>query len=87
MSKIWVGQIPDIFGYGLLVLEMSEDKCRKALRKAYNEWAKNYPDTYGRMEGDDGKALRSRFDKAMYQWGGSVMEVEVGKVYCDNFYN
>jgi hypothetical protein len=82
MEKLWVGQIPDIFGYGLLVLEDSEDKCRKALRKAYNDWAKNYPDTYGRMEG---KVLRSRFDKAMHHWGGEVRKIEIGKVYYDNF--
>ena len=68
MDTIWVGQIPEIFGYGIMVLGHDEKSCRKALRKAYKDW-----------NGQLG------FDRAFDNWGGSIQEVEIGKVYYDNF--
>jgi len=84
MKTIWVGIIPDIFGYGISVAEESEEKCLKALKKIYRDWVKGEPDTYGIMRHENGKAM-TRFEKAMEHWGGRVEEIELGKCYYDNF--
>lgn len=81
---IWLGIIPDIFGYGINVLEDSEEACEKALKRAYREWSKGTCDDYGDMRDDNGKKM-TRFEKAMENWGGRIEEVELGKVYFDNF--
>lgn len=84
MKTIWVGIIPDIFGYGISVADVSEEKCLKALKKAYGKWTKGEPDTYGIMRHENGKAM-TRFEKAMENWGGRVEEINLGEAYCDGF--
>jgi predicted RNase H-like HicB family nuclease len=84
---IWMGTIPEIFGYGLSVVGETREECEAALKKGYREWTKNSAyssDDYGDMRDKNGKKL-TRFEKAMEYWGGSVFQVELGKIYYDDF--
>lgn len=85
-KTIWIGVIPSIFGYGMSVAAESEEECLKALKKDYREWAKGRSDDYGDMRDENGRKL-TRFEKAMETWGGRIEEIELGKVYFDNFGN
>jgi hypothetical protein len=69
--KLWCGMIPEIYGYGLMVLELTEDQARKSLKRMFNAWRKS-------MHGEFGYA------RAMEYFGGSIFEVETGKQYYDN---
>lgn len=81
---IWVGSIPDIFGYGLSVVGETKKECETALKKAYLQWSKGTSDDYGDRRDENGKKM-TRFEKAMEDWGGDIFEVELGKIYNDNF--
>ena len=70
---IFIGVIPGIFGYGINVVEESEEACMKALRREYKEWKKGYPDP------------TTNFNTSFENWGGRVTEVELGKGYFDDF--
>ena len=83
-KTIWVGVIPSIFGYGMIVVAESEAECLKALKKDYRECTKDRSDDYGDMRDENGRKL-TRFEKAMECWGGRIEEVELGKIYFDNF--
>lgn len=72
---IWVGVIPEIFGYGINVVEESEEACKKALKRAYQEWKKHRPDP------------RTNFKTSFDNFGGFIKEVELGKKYYDNFHS
>jgi hypothetical protein len=72
-STIWVGIIPDIFGYGISVAETSKAKAMTALRKSYDEWKEAQPDS------------STDFETSFQYWGGSVTEIELGKAYNDGF--
>ena len=85
-KTIWVGIIPDIFGYGMSVAAESEAECLKALKKDYAKSSEGRSDDYGDMRDENGKKL-TRFEKAMENWGGRIEEIELGKVYWDNFGN
>jgi len=71
-SEVWIGQIPSIFGYGIVVAESSSDACKKALKKHYLACKKsrNYDKT---------------FADAMDYFGGYVVEITMGKMYYDDF--
>jgi hypothetical protein len=83
-KTIWIGVIPSIFGYGMTVIEESEEACLKALKKDYAECCKGRPDDYGVQYDENGKRM-TRFEKAMDNWGGRIEEVQLGKVYWDDF--
>jgi hypothetical protein len=85
-KTIWIGVIPDIFGYGMSVAAESEAECLKALKKDYAKSSKGTFDEYEDVCDENGKKL-TRFEKAMENWGGRIEEVELGKVYWDNFGN
>jgi ABC-type phosphate/phosphonate transport system substrate-binding protein len=70
--KLWIGRIPEIYGYGVMVIELTEDEARKSLKKAFAE-AKKYND------GQRGYAA------SFEHWGGRIFEVETGKHYGDDF--
>ncbi|HWY35594.1 MAG TPA: hypothetical protein VNX68_13185 [Nitrosopumilaceae archaeon] len=65
--------IPGIFGYGISVADDSEEKCMTALKKSYKAWKKQMPDK------------KTNFETSYEYWGGYVKEVELGKIFFDNF--
>jgi hypothetical protein len=74
MSKsVYVGVIPDIFGYGINVVSDSRKGAMDALRNAYDEWKAARPDR------------TTNFKSSFEYWGGYVVEVELGKGYYDGF--
>jgi hypothetical protein len=73
MKYIWIGIIPDIFGYGITVASMTEEGAMKALRKAYREWKVHRPNP------------ETNFKLAMENWGGRIEKIELDKTYSDNF--
>lgn len=83
-STIWVGIVPDIFGYGMSVAADSKAECEKALRARYTQWKR-----------DTGKLLRSvkqpydasetAFASSFENFGGRIMEIKKGEVYFDHF--
>lgn len=70
-QKLWCGRIPEIYGYGLIVLECTEAEARKTLRREFQIMKKSF---HGEMS----------FPKAMDYFGGTVIPVETGKAYYDN---
>ncbi len=69
--EVWCGMIPEIFGYGLMMFEHSEDAARKSLKKYFYEMRKSF-------------GSNTTFARAMDYFGGSVIQVEMGKKYYDN---
>lgn len=72
-KTLWVGIIPEIFGYGINVVAETREGAMTALREAYDEWKVARPDP------------TTNFDKSFDYWGGYVTEVELGKGYYDGF--
>jgi len=72
--EVWIGLIPDIHGYGLNVLEFSEDLCRKALKREFRAMQKSW---HGELT----------FPQAMENFGGRIEKIEPGKAYFENFGN
>lgn len=73
LTHIWIGVIPDIFGYGISVASLTEDGAMKALRNAYNEWKVHRPNS------------STTFSTSFENFGGRVERIELNKSYCDNF--
>lgn len=72
--KFWCGMIPEIYGYGIMVFECTEDQARKSLKRMFRAWKKT-------MHGEFG------YEKAFDYFGGRIFEVETGKQYYDNIGN
>lgn len=72
--KLWCGHIPNICGYGIMVLELTEDECRKSLKRMFNSWKRNVPHEF-------------TYTKAMDYFGGRIFQVETGKQYYDDLGN
>jgi hypothetical protein len=70
--KLWCGQIPEIYGYGIMVLERTEEEARKTLKREFYRFKKVF-------NGERG------FQASMDWWGGRIFEVETGKGYNDDF--
>jgi hypothetical protein len=70
---LWVGIIPDIFGYGINALGRTKAETEAALRKAYAQHKKAQPDAL------------TDFETSFQYWGGCVFKVKVGKAYFDGF--
>jgi hypothetical protein len=70
--EVWIGQIPGIFGYGIVVAESSEAECKKALKKHYLACKKSW-------------GYDKTFTDAMDYFGGGVFKIEMGKMYYDEF--
>ena len=71
-TKIWVGHIPEIYGYGIMVIECTEDQARKSLKRMFQETRKIW---HGELA----------YTKAMDYFGGKIFQVETGKQYYDDF--
>jgi len=72
-TQIWIGTIPDIFGYGMTVATDSEASAIKALKSEYRRWKKQYPNP------------ENTFETSFEAFGGNVRNITPGKVYYDNF--
>ena len=72
-KHIFIGTIPDIFGYGISVASDTEAGAMTALRKAYAEWKEANPDS------------TTSFKTSFEYWGGHITKVELGKAYHDGF--
>jgi hypothetical protein len=72
-ATIWVGIIPNIFGYGISVADTTEAKVMTALRKSYDDWKNANPDP------------STDFETSFQYWGGYVTEVELGADYFEGF--
>lgn len=73
-KTIWVGIIPDIFGYGINVAAETRDEAFDALRREYVDWKKAIL-----------QPSSTNFDESFRYYGGYVIEVELGKGYHDGF--
>lgn len=71
-TKFWCGHIPEIYGYGIMVIECTEDQARKSLKRMFRAWKKS-------MHGE------FNYPEAMDFFGGKIFQVETGKQYYDGF--
>ena len=69
-ADFWCGMIPDIYGYGIVVFEKTEDLARKSLKKHFYVAKKSFQGVY-------------TFPQAMENFGGGVFPVEYDKSYDD----
>ncbi|KZX57771.1 hypothetical protein A3709_19300 [Halioglobus sp. HI00S01] len=69
---MYFAEIPDIFGYGINLIDTDEDSARRRLKKAYFAWR-------------DNSTLDMTFERAVEHFGGGVREIQVGKSYYDGF--
>ena len=77
MSKpktIFVGVIPDIFGYGINVAAETREGAMAALRREYTNWKKALL-----------QPSSTNFAESFNYYGGYVVEVELGKGYHAGF--
>lgn len=72
-THVWVGCIPDIFGYGIQVVALTRSDALAALREAYNDWKTARPDP------------STNFDSSFAFYCGYVDKIELGKAYHDGF--
>lgn len=68
--EIWCGTIPDIYGYGIMVFETTEELARKSLKKHFLVAQKANNGVYS-------------FPKAMEWFGGRVLPVKMDTYYDD----
>ena len=73
MKKIWFGEIPDVFGYGITCLGNSKKEVMDTLKKEYKQWKEYAPD-----EETSFKASFEYYDARVYQ-------VKLGKGYHEGF--
>jgi hypothetical protein len=72
-THVWVGVIPDIFGYGINVVAHTRSDAEAALRKAYADWKVARPDS------------STSFDTSFAYYAGYIIKVKVGDCYHDGF--
>jgi hypothetical protein len=72
-SNVWVGVIPDIFGYGINAIGHTRAGVMRTLRQSYDEWKKARPDP------------TTNFKDSYARFGGAVTKVEIDKAYHNNF--
>jgi predicted acetyltransferase len=70
--KLWIGHIPGIYGYGIIVVELTEDEARKSLKKAFAKAKK-------------ANVGQASYKESSKNWGCRIFEVETGKYYGDDF--
>jgi hypothetical protein len=73
MKKIWFGEIPDIFGYGISCLGNSKKDVMDTLKKEYKRWKEQDPDE------------ETNFKTSFEYYDGRVYQVELGKGYHEGF--
>ena len=75
MKKVWVGIMPSICGYGIIVISKTEQGALKELKKAYYQMRKAWK-FHGNYE-------MNTFKKAMEYFGGVVETREFDTPYDD----
>jgi len=75
--KLWCGRIPEIYGYGIMVLECTEEDARKSLKKHFYAFRKSYGNHYMH-------SYLKTFERAFEYFGGAIVPIESGKMYYDN---
>jgi len=68
-NKLWYGEIPEIFGYGISCLGNSEKEVMETMKRSYRIWKDGRPDE------------STNFKTSFEYFGGYVYEVEIGKAY------
>ena len=68
-NKIWFGDIPEIFGYGISCLGNSRKEVMETMKKEYKRWKEQAPDE------------ETNFKTSFEYYGGGVWQVELGKGY------
>jgi hypothetical protein len=76
MKKIWFGNIPDIFGYGISCLGNSKKEVMDTMKKEYKQWKA------GRAKHGFGDES-TNFETSYEYYGGWVEQVEIGKGYYE----
>lgn len=71
-TELWCGQIPGIYGYGIMVIELTEDQARKTLKRAFAK---------AKKANEGQRSFADSFD----HWGGRIFKVETGRFYGDDF--
>jgi hypothetical protein len=68
-NKLWYGEIPEIFKYGISCLGNSEKEVMETIKRQYRKLKDAYPDE------------ETNFKTSFEYYGGYVYEVEIGKAY------
>lgn len=77
-ATVFVGCLPEVFGYGINVVAYTEEEAMANLREAFGWWVNGTsPGTV--------PAYCSDFDSAYEHFGGYVAEVTIGKRYSQGF--
>ena len=76
MKKIWFGNIPEIFGYGISCLGNSKKEVMDTMKKEYKQWKA------GRAKHGFGDES-TNFETSYEYYGGWVEQVEIGKGYYE----
>lgn len=71
-TKLYYGSMPDVAGYGISVIHNDRDVVVKRMKFAYKKWKKAYK-------------LPWSFEGAFEYFGATIKEIEIGKIYYDEF--
>ena len=69
-NKLWFGEIPEIFGYGISCLGNSEKEVMETMKRSYRKWKDHAPNE------------ETNFKTSFEYYGGYVYQVELGKAYA-----
>jgi len=69
MKKIWFGEIPDIFGYGISCLGNSKKEVMSTMYKKYKKWKEQAPDE------------ETSFKASFEYYGGRVEQITIGEAF------
>lgn len=77
MKTIYIGQIPEAFGYSIEATGASRKDCEKALWDEFLKRQKSYDSLH------DITSLKKAFE----YFGGGVSQVSIGRAYFGGFQN
>lgn len=81
--RVWIGSIPSIHGYGMMVVGKDRATCEQSLRARLHKYIEETIKTWGTFE--DAPKYLTDLEEAIDYFGGNIREVEPGWVYNDNF--
>lgn len=71
MTHIYIGRIPGIFGYGIVVASTSIIGAMDGMRKAYDDWKRVLPDD------------STTFESSYEYYGGHISKVILEQSYTE----